>query len=160
MKNFLIWSHTPSQVLASAPSDNNLKLWRQLGTMTTNDNAEIVSSCKKNARKRFCALVVHGKTFCFLVKGDLWITIKRFSSVVHGAVLSVDPWITKIVLPILGDIIFLATKPHIFPQVIAALEIGSIEKNEAIEGQDQTQEQDRQNARLGKQNVLQNATTC
>ncbi len=60
---------SPSQVMASAPSDNNLALWRQLGAVTTNDNADIILSC---------------------------------------------------------DVIFLAVKPHIFPEVVAALEIDSI----------------------------------
>ena len=34
-----------SQVLASAPSDNNLKTWRQLGVETTHSNADIVKQC-------------------------------------------------------------------------------------------------------------------
>lgn len=56
----------PSQVLTSAPSDNNLIHWRQLGASTTPDNAEVIAT---------------------------------------------------------SDIIFLAVKPHIFPAVIAELEM-------------------------------------
>lgn len=36
---------SPSQVLASAPSDTNLTFWRQLGARTTHANAEIVRTC-------------------------------------------------------------------------------------------------------------------
>lgn len=36
---------TPSQILASAPSDNNLKTWREFKANTTHDNKEIVQKC-------------------------------------------------------------------------------------------------------------------
>ena len=36
---------SPSQVLASAPSDNNLKVWRDLKANTTHDNSEVIKSC-------------------------------------------------------------------------------------------------------------------
>ena len=58
--------------MASAPSDTNLALWRQLGATTTHENADIVMSC---------------------------------------------------------DIIFLAVKPHLFPVVMAGLEIDGIEED-------------------------------
>ncbi len=35
----------PCQVLASAPSDANLMLWRQLGAATTHNNSEVVMKC-------------------------------------------------------------------------------------------------------------------
>ena len=35
----------PSQVMTSAPSDNNLMLWRQLGAATTHVNSEVVIAC-------------------------------------------------------------------------------------------------------------------
>jgi hypothetical protein len=31
--------------MASAPSDNNLALWRQLGAQTTHDNADVILGC-------------------------------------------------------------------------------------------------------------------
>ena len=36
---------SPPQVLASAPSDTNLALWRQLGAETTHKNSDIVQNC-------------------------------------------------------------------------------------------------------------------
>lgn len=60
------------QVLTSAPSDNNLMLWRQLGANTTHENADVIMGC---------------------------------------------------------DVIFLATKPHIFPAMMAGLEITGIEED-------------------------------
>lgn len=62
----------PSKVLTSAPSDNNLMLWRQLGANTTHENADVIMGC---------------------------------------------------------DVIFLATKPHIFPAMMAGLEITGIEED-------------------------------
>lgn len=59
---------SPNQVYASAPSDTNLCLWRQLGAQTTHTNADVIMNC---------------------------------------------------------DIIFLAVKPHIYPQAIIELQSSS-----------------------------------
>ena len=35
----------PSQILASAPSDTNLKTWREFHAETTHDNIEVIKKC-------------------------------------------------------------------------------------------------------------------
>ena len=35
----------PSQILASAPSDTNLKTWREFKAETTHDNIEVIKKC-------------------------------------------------------------------------------------------------------------------
>merc|ERR1712024_28940 len=36
---------SPSQILASAPSDTNLKTWREFKAETTHDNIEVIKKC-------------------------------------------------------------------------------------------------------------------
>ena len=36
---------SPSQILASAPSDTNLKTWREFHAETTHDNIEVIKKC-------------------------------------------------------------------------------------------------------------------
>ena len=56
---------SPNQIMTSAPSDKNLKVWKNLNAYTTHDNAEVIKN---------------------------------------------------------SDVIFLAVKPHIFPEVLKNLE--------------------------------------
>ena len=43
---------SPSQILASAPSDTNLKTWREFKAETTHDNIEVIKKCDMISRAK------------------------------------------------------------------------------------------------------------